>query len=121
MAEGQESMIQFTFHLSGQEAFFVGLLSRDPTLIRNTVEGVETEFLLGCHMAIRSENEFNLVVFFFSVSGKVFPVTPLLSGVSVRRVFCAYFGKFQGVVEMRRFLCCYTVEYLINLQWRRSH
>ena len=31
------------------------------------------------------------------------------------------FGRFQGVVEMRRFYPVDTVEYLINLQWRRSH
>ena len=53
-------------------------------------------------MAIQSENELNLVVLFFlffSVSGKVFPVNPLLSGVFVHRDF----DGFQGVVEMRRF------------------
>ena len=34
--------------------------------------------------------------FFFSVSGKVSPITPLLSGVFVRRVFRAYFGRISG-------------------------
>ena len=59
---------------------------------------------------LQSENELNLVVFLFfclfvfSLSGKVFPVAPLLSGVFVHRIFCAYFGRFQGVVEMPRFL-----------------
>ena len=36
-------------------------------------------------------------LFFFSfVSGKVSPITPLLSGVFVRRVFRAYFGRISG-------------------------
>ena len=43
-------------------------------------------------------------VFFFSVSVKVLPVTPLLSGVFVHRAFCSYFRKIERVVEMRRFL-----------------
>ena len=34
---------------------------------------------------------------FFSVSGKVLPVTPLLSGVFVHRVFCAYFVRLRGL------------------------
>ena len=34
---------------------------------------------------------FPFFLFSFSVSGKVFPITPLLSGVIVRRVFRAYF------------------------------
>ena len=38
---------------------------------------------------------------FFSVSGKVLPVTPLLSGVFVHRVFCAYFVRFEGAGVMR--------------------
>ena len=33
----------------------------------------------------------------FAVSGKVLPVTPLLSGVFVHRVFCAYFVGSRGV------------------------
>ena len=32
----------------------------------------------------------------FSVSGKVSPITPLLSGVLVRRAFRAYFGRISG-------------------------
>ena len=36
------------------------------------------------------------VFFFFSVSGKVSPITPLLSGVFVRRVFRANFGRISG-------------------------
>ena len=47
-----------------------------------------------------------LCSFFFSVSVKVLPVTPLLSGVFVHRIFCAYFVRFEGVGEMRRFLWC---------------
>ena len=33
-----------------------------------------------------------------------FPVTSVLSGVFVHKVFCAYFVRFEGVVVMRRFL-----------------
>ena len=42
---------------------------------------------------------------FFSVSGNVLPVTPLLSGVFVHRVFCAYFVRFEGAGVMRSLLC----------------
>ena len=31
------------------------------------------------------------------------------------------FARFQGLVEMHSFYPVSTVEYLINLQWRRSH
>ena len=41
---------------------------------------------------------------FFSVSVKVLPVTPLVSGVFVHRAFCAYFLRIERVVEMHRFL-----------------
>ena len=41
---------------------------------------------------------------FFSVSVKVSPVTPLVSGVFVHRALCAYFLRIERVVEMRRFL-----------------
>ena len=47
-----------------------------------------------------------LFFFFFSVSGNVLPVTPLLSGVFVHRVFCAYFVRFEGTGVMRRFPWC---------------
>ena len=47
---------------------------------------------------------FFLVFFFFSVSVKVLPVTPLVSGVFVHRAFCAYFLRIERVVELRRFL-----------------
>ena len=36
--------------------------------------------------------------FVFSVSVKVLPVTPLLSGVFVHRAFCAYFFRIERVV-----------------------
>ena len=42
--------------------------------------------------------------FFFSVSVKVLPVTPLVSGVFVHRAFCEYFLRIERVVELRRFL-----------------
>ena len=47
---------------------------------------------------------FFLFLFFFSVSVKVLPVTPLVSGVFVHRAFCAYFLRIERVVELRRFL-----------------
>ena len=43
-------------------------------------------------------------LFFFSVSVKVLPVTPLVSGVFVHRAFCVYFLRIERVVELRRFL-----------------
>ena len=46
------------------------------------------------------------LVLFFSVSGNVLPVTPLLSGAFVHRVFCAYFVRFEEGWVMRRFLRC---------------
>ena len=53
-------------------------------------------FLLGCQT--QSESRFHFVGFLlFSVSGKVLPVTSLLSGVFVHRVFCAYFVRFEGL------------------------
>ena len=45
-----------------------------------------------------------LLFFLFSVSVKVLPVTPLLSGVFVHRAFCSYFLRIERVVEMRRLL-----------------
>ena len=59
--------------------------------------------LLGCRMAIPVGK---WVGFFFSVSVKVLPVTPLVSGVFVHRAFCAYFLRIERVVEIRRFLWC---------------
>ena len=47
---------------------------------------------------------FSFFFFFFSVSVKVLPVTPLVSGVFVRTAFCAYFLRIESVVELRRFL-----------------
>ena len=46
------------------------------------------------------------VFLLFSVSGKVLPVTPLLSGVFVHRVLSAYFVRFEGAGVMRRFSWC---------------
>ena len=47
-----------------------------------------------------------LLFLFFSVSRKVLPVTPLLSGVSVHRIFRVYFVRFEGAGVMHRFLWC---------------
>ena len=49
---------------------------------------------------------FVVFLFFFSVSGKVLNVTPLLSSVFVRRVFSAYFVRFEGAGVIRRFPWC---------------
>ena len=54
---------------------------------------------------------FFVLFLFFSVSVKVLPVTPLVSGVFVHRAFCAYFLRIERVVELRRFLW-WTVESL---------
>ena len=64
--------------------------------------------LLGCQYGKPSRNlcliswVFLFFVFlflnFFSVSVKVLPVTPLLSGVFVHRAFCAYFLRIERVV-----------------------
>ena len=51
----------------------------------------------------RSVFDFVVFSFFFSVSGKVLPISPLLSGVFVYRVFCAYFVSFEGTGVMCRF------------------
>ena len=75
-------------------------------------------FLLGCLWQSQLESGWDLFVFFFlfflfflfiiiifsSVSVKVLPVTPLVSGVFVHRAFWAYFLRIERVVEMRRFL-----------------
>ena len=47
---------------------------------------------------------FGVIYFFSSVSVKVLPVTPLVSGIFVHRAFCAYFLRIERVVELRRFL-----------------
>ena len=65
--------------------------------------------MTGCQT--QSESAFDFSFFFFTVPGKVFPVTPLLSGIFVHRVFCAYFDGFQGVGEMRR---CFGAHGLIS-------
>ena len=46
----------------------------------------------------------SVLFFFSSVSVKVLPVTPLVSGIFVHRAFCAYFPRIERVVELRRFL-----------------
>ena len=45
-----------------------------------------------------------VLFFFFSVSVKVLPLTPLLSGIFVHRALCPYFLRIERIVEMRRFL-----------------
>ena len=61
-------------------------------------------FLLGCRVAIPVGKwvDFSvLFLFSFSVSVKVLPVIPLVSGVFVHRAFYAYFLRIERVVEMR--------------------
>ena len=53
--------------------------------------------LLGCRMAIPVGKWVDFSVL-FSVSVKVLPVTPLLSGVFMRRAFCVYFLRIERVV-----------------------
>ena len=72
-------------------------------------------------MAVQSENELN-----FSVSRKWKSCaiglchSPALS-LSEVESSASIFGRFQGVVEMRRLYPVDTLEHPINLQWRRSH
>ena len=60
--------------------------------------------LLGCQYGKRSRDLrficlfYFLLFFIFSVSVKVLPITPLLSGVFVPRAFCAYFLRIERVV-----------------------
>ena len=46
----------------------------------------------------RKMGRFSVFSFLFSVSVKVLPVTPLLSGIFVHRAFCAYFVRIERVV-----------------------
>ena len=72
----------------------------------------KTCLITGLPMANQSRSAFSLFVLFilfiylfiFSVSVKVLPVTPLVSGVFVHRAFCVYFLRIERVVELRRFL-----------------
>ena len=69
--------------------------------------------LLGCQYGKPSRNlcsTSSFFSYFFSVSGKVLPVTPLLSSAFVHRVFCAYYVRFEGAGVIRRFPWCNGVE-----------
>ena len=94
--------------------FFTGLPMANPSESVFNFVG----FLLGCLWETQSESVFNFVGFYwvaygkpsrnlcliswlfllFSVSVKVLPVTPLLSGGFVHRAFCAYFLRIERVV-----------------------
>ena len=64
---------------------------------RETIEMLA--LVTGLPMANPVEVCVDFVVFlFFSVSVKVLPVTPLLSGGFVHRAFCAYFLSIERVV-----------------------
>ena len=55
--------------------------------------------LLGCQYGNPSRKVGGICLlfffFFFSVSVKVLPVTPLLSGIFVHRAFCSYFLRIE--------------------------
>ena len=61
---------------------------------------------VGICVIFLSPSIYFILFLFFSVSVKVLPVTPMLSGVFVHRVFFAYFVRFEGAGEMLRFLWC---------------
>ena len=61
-----------------------------------------------------------LFFLFFSVSVKVLPVTPLLSGIFAHRASCSYFLRIEKVGEMRRFLWWTQYNDKLNQQWRRK-
>ena len=78
---------------------------------REKFKKIFTFFLLGCQYGNRSRKVGRVcsffiyfIYFFFSVSVKVLPVTPLLNGVFAHRAFCAYFLRIERVVEMGIFL-----------------
>ena len=54
--------------------------------------------------SLEMEGICSVLFFFSSVSVKVLPVTPLVSGIFVHRAFCAYFPRIERVVELRRLL-----------------
>ena len=58
---------------------------------------------------------------FFSVSGKVLPVTSLFSGIFEHRVFYAYFVRFEGAGVMRRFLWCTQENIYLTCTGVQSH
>ena len=62
-------------------------------------------FITGLPNPVGISVSFRVFFLLFSVSGKVLPVTALLSGVFVHRVFCAYFVRFEGAEVMRSLLC----------------
>ena len=85
---------------------FVSLLYVKQILMKKQIT-IDTQFLLGClWQSSRKMGRFRFFfLVFFSVSVKVLPVTPLLSGVFVHRVFFAYFVRFEAAGVMRSLLC----------------
>ena len=80
-----------------------------PKIILQAKFWTDWSLLLDCQ--IQSESGFHFVFYFilfyfFSVSGKVLPVTPLVSSVFVHRLFSAYFVRFEGAGVIRRFPWC---------------
>ena len=91
----------------------------DPCKIKKVVTALPNP--VGIWVSFRGFINFNFN-FNFSVSVKVLPVTPLLSGVFVHRVFCAYFVRFEGAGVMRRFPWCTDgfnkdIEGIKHLKW----
>ena len=70
--------------------------------------GVKNCLVTGLPMANQLESVFSFVffLFFFSVSVKVLPVTPLLSSGFVHRVLSVYFVRLEGAGGIRRFPWC---------------
>ena len=83
------------------------LLANIEILINGPGKNKSLTLLLGCRRQSQTRNGghlFGVIYFFSSVSVKVLPVTPLVSGIFVHRAFCAYFLRIERVVELRRFL-----------------
>ena len=72
-------------------------------LFRTRLVGLFTGLPYG-NPSLEMEGICSVLFFFSSVSVKVLPVTPLVSGIFVHRAFCAYFLRIERVVELRRFL-----------------
>ena len=86
-----------------------GINKRMGKILINSFAGMDSfsVFRVGLFFLIMGNiSPYFYFILFFSVSVKVLPVTPLLSGVFVHGVFCPYFVRFEGFGVMRRFLWC---------------
>ena len=87
---GQQSSLHRRFHSSLYQRSIVSMID---DLNLHLLTGLPNP--VGIWVSFRVSFIF-IFYFIFSVSGKFLPVTPLLSGVFVHRVFCAYFVRFEG-------------------------